>query len=135
MRIPARRKLIVGGVAALGVLGGGAALAATQLDSPSARSQAIINDAAKQLGVQPNALSNALKKAIEDQIDAAVSAGQLSKAQGDAIKARIESGDFPLFGGGPGPGLRHGFGFGLFGSLDTAATYLGVTQSDLRSEL
>jgi uncharacterized protein YidB (DUF937 family) len=135
MRVPVGRKLIVGGVAALAVVGGGAALAATQLDSPSARSQAIINDAASQLGIQPDTLSNALKKAIEDQVDAAVKAGQLTQAQADAIKSRIESGNYPIFGGpGFGFGFRHGFGF--FGDkLATAASYLGISESQLESDL
>jgi polyhydroxyalkanoate synthesis regulator phasin len=139
MRIPVGRKLIVGGVAALAVLGGGAALAATQLDSPSARSQAIINDAASQLGIQPGTLSDALKKAIEDQVDAAVKAGEITQQQGDAIKSRIESGDYPIFGGGLGfgPGLGFGrHGLGLFGDkLATAASYLGISESQLKSDL
>jgi hypothetical protein len=134
VRMPSGRKWIVGVVAILAVMGGGTAIAATQLSSPSARSQAIINDAAKQLGIQPSTLSNALKKAIENQIDAAVSAGQITKAQGDALKSRIESSDYPIFGGGFGFGFRHGFG--LFGDkLATAASYLGVSETQLQSDL
>jgi len=72
-----KRKVVAGTVAALAVGGAGAGLAATQLrSSPSEESQAIVNDAAKQLGVQPDQLSSALKKAMENQIDAAVAAGQ-----------------------------------------------------------
>jgi hypothetical protein len=125
------RKLVLGTVAGLAVAGAGAAVAATQFGDPKAESQAIINDAAGQLGVQPNALSDALKKAYENRIDAAVAAGRLSKEQGDELKTRIESGELPLFfGGGP-----HGR-FGHPGpSLDVVATYLGLTEAELWTEL
>src|SRR4051794_34285371 len=66
------KKIVAGTVAALAVAGGGAAIGATQLSSPSQRSAAIVTDAAQQLGVQPSALSDALKKAEKKQVDAAV---------------------------------------------------------------
>jgi hypothetical protein len=118
-------------------LGGGGAIAATQLGgSPGEESQAVVNDAAKQLGIQPSALSSALKKALENRVDAAVAAGRLTKAQGDELQQRIESDDFPLFGP---PFLGFGFGFAhagpLFHGLDAAADYLGLTESQLRTQL
>jgi hypothetical protein len=116
-------KVIAGAVAGLAVAGGGAAVAANQLGSPKQESQAVLNDAAKQLGVEPSALSAALKKALENRVDDAVAAGRLTKAQGDELKQRIESGDMPLFGGA-GPGFHH---HGPFGGLDAAASYLGLT--------
>jgi hypothetical protein len=136
-------KLAAAGVAALAVVGAGSAFAATKLLTPNERSQAIIKDAAGQLGIQPDALSDALKKAIENQIDAQVKAGRLTKEQGDALKKRVESGDYPLLGLGLGGPRGFGFGFGhgpgrhlLFGpGLDNAATYLGLTESQLRTEL
>src|SRR5919201_6713748 len=136
MTITRKQKLTAAIVVGVAALAGGGAVAATKLITPSERSQAIINDAAKQLGVQPSALSDALKKALEDQIDADVAAGRLTKEQGDAIKQRIESGDYPVFGFGPG----HGFGqghrdFGFFGTLDAAASYLGITAAQLRDDL
>ena len=93
-----KHKIAAGAGAALAVAGGGAAIAATQL-SPKAESQAVVDDAAKQLGVDPTKLSDALKQALQNRVDAAVAAGTLTKAQGDELKARIESDDFPLFGG------------------------------------
>jgi gas vesicle protein len=132
-----KRKVVAGTVAALAVGGAGGAIAATQLrSSPSEESQAIVNDAAKQLGVQPDQLSGALKKAIENQIDAAVAAGRLTKAQGDELKQRIESNNFPLFG--PLPlGFAHHFGFFRHGfpGLDAAASYLGLTEAQLDAKL
>ncbi len=133
-----KRKVVAGTVAALAVGGAGAGIAATQLrSSPSEESQAIVNDAAKQLGLQPSELSGALKKAIENRIDAAVAAGQITKAQGDQLKQRIESGNFPLFGPMPlGFGFRHGFfGHHGFPGLDAAASYLGLTDAQLDSKL
>jgi hypothetical protein len=132
-----KRKVVAGTVVALAVGGTGAGIAATQLrSSPNEESQAIVNDAAKQLGVQPDQLSSALKKAMENQIDAAVAAGRITKAMGDELKQRIESNDFPLFGP-----LPLGFGFGHLGfvhrfpGLDVAASYLGLTESQLDSKL
>jgi hypothetical protein len=130
-----RRKVIAGAAAALAVGGAGAGVAATRLaDSPSAESKAIVNDAAKSLGVEPSKLEAALKKAFEDRIDAAVAAGRVTKEQGAELKRRIESGDFPLFGPpafGPGFGAPHPF----FHGLDAAASYLGLTEEQLESRL
>src|SRR6266498_3968474 len=105
-----------------------AAIAASQTGSPNEESNAIIDDAAKQLGISPSKLSDALKTALSDRVDAAVAAGRLTKEEGDAIKERIQSDDFPVFGG-----LHRGFGH--FAHLDAAADYLGLTEAQLRSEL
>jgi hypothetical protein len=124
---------IVGGTAALAaVLGGGAALAADQL-SPTEESDAIVQDAAKQLGVSADKLDAALKQALENRVDAAVAAGRLTKAQGAELKQRIEAGEMPLIGVGHGPGGHRGHhGFVDFAA---AATYLGVTEAKLRASL
>ena len=131
-----KRKIVAGTVAALAVGGAGAGIAATQFrSSPSEESNAIVSDAAKRLGVQPSALSDALKKALEDRVDAAVAGGRITKAEGDQLKQRIESDDFPLF---PGPG-PFGFGFGLerhhLPGLSVAASYLGLTVAQLDQRL
>jgi hypothetical protein len=133
-----RRKVLAGAAAALAVGGAGAGLAATKLTatSPSEESKAIVNDAAKNLGISPSKLSAALKKAFADRIDAAVADGRLTKAQGEELKKRIESGDFPLFGP---PVFGRGFGFPsvhpFFHGLDAAASYLGLSEKQLRSRL
>src|SRR5215217_5379549 len=125
--------VVVGAV----LVGAGGAVAAGKLISPGERSQAVVNDAAKQLGVEPAKLTAALKKALENQIDADVAAGRMTKEHGEAMKKRIEAGDYPLVDVGPRGGFGHG---GLrahveFGGLDAAATYLGVTEEQLRTEL
>jgi len=136
-----KRKVVAGAAAALAVGGAGAGIAATKLShSPSEESQAVVNDAAKQLGVEPNKLSNALKKALEDRIDAAVADGRLTKAEGDALKKRLESEGVPLIA--PPLGFRHLGHFGHDGfrdhglhGLSPAAKYLGLSQSQLESKL
>jgi len=130
-----KRKMIAGAAAALAVGGTGAGVAASQIgSSPGAESKAIVNDAAKQLGVSPSKLSDALKKAFSDRIDAAVKAGRLTKEEGQELKQRIESDDFPLFGP---PVFGHGFPgpHPFFRGLDAAATYLGLTEAELRSRI
>ena len=100
------RKVAAGAVAAIAVAGGGVAIGATQIGSPKEESQAVVADAAKQLGIEPSKLSAALEQALEDRVDAAVASGAITKAEGDRAKAMIESGALPLFfaGGHHGPG-------------------------------
>ena len=93
-----RTKLAAGAGAALAVVGAGGAVAADRL-TPKEESKAVVEDAAKQLGVDPAKLTDALQKALENRIDEAVKAGRLTEEQGEAMKQRIEAGDFPLFGG------------------------------------
>jgi len=128
-----RTKFAVGTGAALAVVGAGGAVAATKL-SPTEESKAVVEDAAKQLGVDPAKLTDALKRALENRIDEAVEAGRLTQEQGEAMKQRIETDDFPLF---PGPALGHrGFGHhaGLR-DLDAAAAFLGLEEDVLRDRL
>jgi uncharacterized protein YidB (DUF937 family) len=124
---------LAGAVAALvAVVGGGAAIAATQL-TPEQRSDAIVADAAEQLGVEASELDAALTKALQNQVDAAVADGRLTEAQGEELKERIAAGDVPLVGLGPGGGPG-GHGHHVV-DLSTAADFLGVTESELRTAL
>ena len=128
-----KRKVAAGAAELLAVAGGGAAIAATQL-SPKQESQAVVNDAAAQLGVSADKLTAALKQALKNRVDAQVSAGQLTQAQGAELKQRIEAGEVPLLGLGFGHHFR-GPGHGPGDELAVAASYLGVTQSALRTQL
>lgn len=131
MNIPLKRKLVAAVVVAVAVAGAGGAIAASQLGSPREENQAILNDAARQLGVQPSALSDALKQALKNRVDAAVAAGRLPKEEGDELKERIDANDFPLFGGlhgGPGH-------FAHFADLEAASSYLGLSRAELREQL
>ena len=118
MKLNRKTKIVVGAAALLSAAGAGAAVAASKDSSPSSESKAVIDDAAKQLGISSSKLSDALKKALNDRLDAAVAAGRITKAEGDALKQRIASSDFPLVGG-----LRRGFGhFGFGASRPRPAT-------------
>lgn len=132
-----RTKLAAGAGAALAVVGAGGAVAATKL-SPSEESAAIVDDAAKQLGVTPERLNDALKQAFQNRIDDAVEDGLLSQEWADRLKERLEAGEMPLVGGPmfKGSGLgRRGFGHALHLGLEAAAGYLGVTEAELRESL
>jgi len=93
--------------------------------------------------VQPSELSSALKKALKDRVDAAVADKRITKEQGDELKKRIDSDEFPLLAGpGLGFGFRghfgfrdHGFHHHGFPGLSTAAKYLGLSESQLRAKL
>lgn len=132
--------LVVGVAVALIVgLGAAGAIAATKVLSPSEESKAVIDDAAAQLGVQPSELTSALKLAMKNRIDAAVEAGQLTEEQASRLKERIDAEEFPLLGprGPKGPGFA-GHGPGHLGRgevLAAAASYLGLTEAELREQL
>ena len=124
-------KLAIGGAALVATVGAGGAIAATRID-PGKESQAVVSDAAEQLGVEPSELTAALKQALANRVDAAVEAGRLTEQQGNELKERIESGDVPLLGLG-GPGFKHVRHH--IGDLDAAAAYLGMSEARLMSAL
>lgn len=128
-----RKRLMVGAVAVAALAGGGAAVAAGGLGSGEDQ-QAILDDAAKQLGVEPEALESALEDAMSKRLDEAVAAGRLTEEQAAELKQRLKDGTMPLFGG---RGFGHPGGLGLHGPelLGTAATFLGVTEAELRAQL
>ncbi len=127
---------------------GGVRTAAKAAQDPAAEANAFLDDVAKRLNVSRDQLDTALKGAASARVDAAVADGRLTKEQGDALKQRIEQGNFPLagvpflgprgagkfgIGIGIGKGIRLGFGPGK--SLNAAATYLGLTKAELRTQL
>jgi len=143
MRRPSRRAAAIGAVAlvAAGVVVGGALAAAGTFD-PAKERQAFLNDAAGRLGVSSAKLEDALKQAAIDRVDAALAAGEITQAQADAMKAAINSGKAPLGLGapgfrafGPGFGFGPGLGFQGAGLLSSAATYLGLTEAQLATQL
>lgn len=125
-------KIAIAAALALSVIAVGGAIGATKL-TPRQESQAVLNDAADQLGVEPSELSNALKQALKNRVDAAVADGRLTKEEGARMKERIDAADAPLLG----PGFhRHHHGPGPFhAKLEAAAGYLGMTQAQLREAL
>ena len=129
MSMRMKQIVVIGAFVAILVVGGGVAVAGGGV---SGDQDAFLNDVAKRLDVTPAALKAALKGASDDRIDAAVAAGKITKAQGDAMKARSAQGGVPLFGGPRGDG---GFGHHGPGSLDAAAKYLGLTEAELHTQL
>ena len=112
-----------------------AAAVASQRSSPQSGRDAVLADAARQLGVDPAALREALQQALQNRVDAAVADGRLTEEQGERLKQRIEKDRLPLF-----PGSRrldrHGRPFGAtVGKLGVAGEYLGLSREELLEEL
>jgi hypothetical protein len=131
-------------LAALGLAAaaGGGAYAAARGGGSASREQSLIADVAQRLHVTPTQLTDAVKAAMADQIDAAVRAGRLTQAQANELKQRIQQAPGLPFGPMFGPPGPHGFGFrgpgemhgaGLI--LDAAAPYLGLSEDQLRQQL
>jgi len=121
-------------------LGASAAIAGSRVLGSSDESQAVIDDAAAELGVEPSALEEALEQGLKNRVQEAVEAGRLTEEQGAELEKRIESGDTPFLFGGLGRfhGLGHDRGPGHLGQragLDAAASYLGLTRDELREQL
>jgi len=125
------RKLAVGAVVMAAAAGGGA-LAANAATSQE-ESQALLNDVAEELGVEPSRLGEALRQAYENRIDEAVEAGELDESEAAELRERLRAGDVPLLRGLHGPRGPHGAHLGA--GLDVAASYLGVTEAELRESL
>jgi hypothetical protein len=136
------RNVVIAGLVVAGLAGTGAAIAANQT-SPKEEQKAVIDDAAKQLGVTPDKLTSALQQALVNRVEQAVKDGRLTREQADAVIARIKAGDLPLgvpgFGHGGGPGGdrggfgRHGGGKAFGETRAAAAAFLGVTEEQLRT--
>jgi polyhydroxyalkanoate synthesis regulator phasin len=133
MRLMTRiQKLVAGSIAVLAVAGAGGAVAATRLGTPEEQSRAVVNDAARELGVTPARLSTALKNAMKNRVDEAVQAGRLTQEEGNRMKERIDEQDVPMLG--PGGHKRH-FGMGRGHKFEAAAKYLGMTEAAVRESL
>jgi polyhydroxyalkanoate synthesis regulator phasin len=137
-----KKGVLIGAAGLLAAGVGGVAVAATSGDGAKTE-QAIIDDAAGKLNVSPSALRDALKTAVQDQLDQSVKDGKLTQAQADAIKQRMDASGRILPFGGPGrfgPGGPEGRGeHGLLGArgalLSAAAGYLDLKEADLRGQL
>lgn len=132
MQLLLRHKLLIGAAALVLAASGGAAYAATQ--SGSTGQQAFINDVAKRLNVSPTQLRSALKQALIDRLNAEVKAGRLTQAQANRIEQRInQNGRLPFFFAPRGRMfLTRG---PVAGGFHAAATYLGLTNAQLLSQL
>jgi len=127
--------------------------ASAQTPSPSASASAssstspleslrtlFLNNLAEALGIDRAALDSAIVTAGNSTADEAVANGTLTPQQGDALKSRVQSGDFGFFGGrghggrgGPGAGVRID---GVKDAIVTAAARtLNLTEDELVAQL
>ena len=129
-----RRKHVIAGAVTVAALAAGAAGAVAATSGDKAAEQTVLADAAKRLGVSAADLRGALSSAEDAQLDAAVKAGQLTRAQADEIKQHRQA-DGTVLGlgrGGHGPGGGPG---GRRFLLADAAKALGIGESALMTEL
>lgn len=139
-----KRRIVIAALV-LGVAGlGGSALA-----SSSSAGNTFFDDVARHLGVSPAKLQTAINQAQVDRLNQLVKQGKLTKAQAGAIEKQMKRHNGVPFGrfgtpfGGPPPFGNHHFRghpipffFGSpMDSLQTAATYLGVSPQALGSDL
>jgi hypothetical protein len=132
-----KSKRTVAVTAALGLaVGAGGAIAAS---NSSTSGNGFLARVAGHLGISTQKLQDATKAAALDQVDADLKAGRITKAQADELKARINAGGVPFFGG---PHRFGDFGHGGFGhggpggdNLSAAAGYLGLTVPQLFQKL
>ena len=112
-----------------------------QMGTGTATMEEYIAALAKNLGITEEKLKAAITTTANGFIDQAVTDGELTQEQADAIKAAIASGGFKGLGLG-GFGLRgfgHGHHEGFGGALkvvsDDVAAYLGMTTDELHTAL
>ena len=137
MGLNLNRKVAIGAATLAACAFAGGAYAAGTTGGSSTR-QAFLNDAAHRLGVAPQRLKDALAGALQDQLNAVVKAGKLTRAQANAIEQRFRrSGGLPLpLGPGGGPRAFGGPHFGPNGGpLGAAASYLGLSVPQLLDQL
>ena len=98
-----------------------------------------INDLAKNLGISVSTLQTALKQTETQQVQNLQTAGKITSSTASKIEKRIQAGNgMPMFGMGPGFGRGFGPGGmapGPVNVLQTAASYLGLTQAQLRTDM
>jgi len=126
------RKSIVIGAASLAVMvGAGSALA---LGTP-ADNEAVLGDVATSLGVEQEALEEAVRDAQINRVDAAEADGSLSEERAAQLREQIETAETPNLGGPRGEHRGHHGHHGPRAALEPAAEALGVTTEELRELL
>ena len=102
------------------------------------RSGKSLADIAKAQGKTVDGLKTAITDAATKQLDAAVTAGKLTKDQETKVLAGLSAHLDDLVNGVRArPAFRVGFGFGpgLMGGIDDVATYLGLKPAELVTQL
>lgn len=105
MKWSRKPKLILAAALTAGCAFAGGAWAASSQTTPASSRQAFISDLAKRLGTTPQKLTSAMQAAYFDQLNAAVKAGRLTRAQANAIEHAMRQHGLgpvgPLFLGPP----------------------------------
>ena len=147
-----RFRIVMGTAAAsmmVGELAVGTTLAAPAADIKAAQGKyadTFVTQLASLLNVEKTVLTGGMTQAATATVDAAVTAGDLTQAQADKMKARIQTDGFPgLFGGmhgGRGGGEHKGGPRGgMIGGIHSEAVQtalaakLGLTTDQLKAEL
>ena len=112
-------------------------MATSRSGDAAEREQAVLDQAAEQLGVEPGELRDALGAAQDSQLDAEVAAGRITQEQAERIQQARDRSGLVLGGGGPGPGHHRGGPGGPGGgaSVDAAAKALGLPRAQLLERL
>lgn len=130
-----------GAVLALDRDGGGSSSQALAAASSPQDASAFLKQLALNLGIDEQALTDAIKQTNLDMVDQALANGDISQDDADRLKEKIEAGGTHLFSFGVpfgkhgGPGHEFGPFPGPGNLLDGVATFLGTTDEQLRTDL
>ena len=135
MKLINRKTLAIGAASLAVMAGAGSALAL----GTASDDEAMLGDVAASLGVEQEALEDAIRDAQINRVDAALADGEIGEERAEQLRERIESAETPRLGGPAGAGGHHGHhGKGFGGpraALEPAAEALGLTAQELREML
>ncbi|MEI7603948.1 MAG: hypothetical protein WCJ19_02940 [bacterium] len=131
-----KRKVMIGSMAL--VIAAAAAtvgVVSAQTLNQKNNSDQLITRIAEISGVDKTKLTDAIKQAESEKIDQDVKDGKITQTEADKIKADIASGSVRIGGGmGEGRGMM-GRGFDMKAAKDDVASFLGLTTTDLETQL
>jgi len=132
-----RKAILIGALLAIPLLIGGSVAAFAAGDSTGSTVETgFMSDLAKNLGISQSTLTNAVKQSAEDEVQSLLSQGKITQQQATNLDQQIQSGKFnlnvPL---NIRPQVQGKLPVRNASMLQAAATYLGLTQQQLLSDL